>query len=307
MTLLISLLACTPEPIEPTVVAPIQTTRAGPDHAVALNPEQRRLADGRMPLNWSKVTELPEPLQEGLGAEDQARLLTATNQSYGACASCIEAGATAADCYAECPVQQKVSWVAGRLLRDGEPDVVVLDSFKFKQGWVPVPELEGPAVPGQDSSGPAVTLWVVLDYESPFAADAWQAGLDIQAENPVLTVRPLYWHPDRHESAGLAARAAIAAHEQGKFVEMNGMLLEPGASLDRMSLVSMAEKAGLDLAAFRSALVDAPVRNKVQAHVNAGQKMGVRGMPCFFVNGWRIRGVPLPEQVLRLVALEKMP
>lgn len=307
MTPLLFLLACTPEPTGPTVVEPIQTTRSGPDKPVALPPEGRRLADGRMPLNWGEVSVLPAPLQEGLSPEVQERLLTASNQSYGACASCIEAGTSAADCYATCPVQHKVSRLAGRLLMDGEPDKVVLDSFKFKQGWVPVPELDGPSVPAPDTSGAELILWVVMDYESPFAADAWQAGLDIQAENPSLTLRPLYWHPERHENANLAARAAMAAGEQGKFKEMNALLLAPDVSLDRMSLVAMAEQLELDMGAFRAALVDAPVREKVQAHVNAGQQMGVRGMPCFFVNGWRIRGVPLPEQVMRLVGLEKMP
>jgi protein-disulfide isomerase len=193
------------------------------------------------------------------------------------------------------------------MLADGAEDKVVLDSFKFKQGWVDIPELEGPLLEGKASAGGAVTLWVVMDYESPFAADSWQAALDIQTEYPSLSVRPLFWLPERHESAALAARAAFAANEQGKFVEMNALLLQPGASLDRMALVTMGESLGLDMSKFRAALVDAPLRQSVQSHVNAGQAVGVRGLPCYFVNGWRIRGVPLHEQVARLVALEKIP
>lgn len=308
MLLWISLLACTPDgPAEPGIVEPISTSRSRPDAAVALGPQQRRLADGRLPLTWGEVTELPEELKEGLDPSVQASLLTATNQSYGACAECVKDGISAADCYAECPVQRKVSWFAGQLLAQGADDKTVLDSFKFKQGWVDLPEVEGPSVPAKTTKGAPVTLWVVMDYESPFAQDAWQAALDMQAQHPELSIRPLYWSPDRHESASLAARAAVAAAEQGKFLEMNALLLEPGASLDRMSLVEMGERLSLDMAAFRAALVDAPMRERVQSHVNAGQSAGVRGMPCFFVNGWRVRGVPLPEELARLVALEKIP
>lgn len=308
MLLWISLLACTPdESAEPDIVVPISSTRSSPNAAVALTPEQRRLADGRLPLSRGSVGELPEALKADLDPSLHATLLAVSNQSYGACASCIEQGFSAADCYAECPAQQKVSWLAGQMLADGVEDQLVLDSFKFKQGWVDLPELEGPVVAGQASTGPAVTLWVVMDYQSPFAADSWQAALDIQGEHPSLSLRPLFWHPERHESAGLAARAAFAASEQGKFEEMNALLLQPQAALDRMSLVAMGETLGLDMAQFRAALVDAPLRGSVQSHVNASQQAGVRGLPCFFVNGWRIRGVPLHEQVARLVALEKTP
>ena len=308
MLLWISLLACTPdEPVEPGIVEPITTTRSRPDAAVALAPQQRRLADGRLPLVWGQVEELPEGLKKDLDPSLHQTLLTASNQSYGACAACIDEGLSAADCYAQCPVQQKVSWFAGQLLAQGADDKTVLNSFKFKQGWVDIPQLEGPSVAGQPAKGAAVTLWVVMDYESPFAADSWQAALDIQKAHPELSVRPMFWHPERHEAASLAARAALAAAEQGKFQEMNALLLEPGASLDRMSLVTMGESLSLDMASFRAALVDAPMRGRVQSHVNAGQGAGVRGLPCFFVNGWRVRGVPLPEQVARLVALEKIP
>ena len=308
MLLWISLLACTPdEPAEPGIVEPITTSRSRPDAAVALAPQQRRLADGRLPLTWGEGKELPEGLKKDLDPSLHQTLLTAGNQSYGACAFCVEQGISATDCYAECPVQQKVSWFAGQLLAQGAEDKTVLNSFKFKQGWVDMPQLEGPQVTGQASKGAAVTLWVVMDYESPFAADSWQAALDMQQDHPELILRPLFWHPERHESAGLAARAAFAAAEQGKFEEMNALLLEPGASLDRMSLVGMGEVLSLDMAKFRAAMVDAPLRDSVQSHVNAGQQVGVRGLPCFFVNGWRMRGVPLPEQVARLVALEKIP
>lgn len=308
MLLWISLLACTPdESAEPDIVEPISSTRSSPNAAVALTPEQRRLADGRLPLVRGTVEELPDALKADLDPNLHATLLAASNQSYGACASCIEQGRSAAECYGECPAQQKVSWLAGQMLADGADNKLVLDSFKFKQGWVDIPELKGPILEGKPSAGGAVTLWVVLDYESPFAADSWQAALDIQAEYPELSVRPLFWHPERHESAGLAARAAFAASEQGKFEEMNALLLKPEASLDRMALVTMGESLDLDMAKFRAAMVDAPLRKSVQSHVNAGQAVGVRGLPCYFVNGWRIRGVPLHEQVARLVALEKIP
>ncbi|MFT5586663.1 MAG: hypothetical protein ACI9VR_004262 [Cognaticolwellia sp.] len=307
MLIFISLLACTHEPAEATIIEPSNTTRIGSDAAVAVGPQQRRLADGRLPLKVGKVTELPAALKADLDPSLHQTMLTISNQSYGACASCIDEGLSAADCYAECPVQPKVSGLAGQLLAQGAPDEIVLNSFNFKQGWVEFPELLGPVVQGKDHKGSPVTLWVVMDYESPFAADSWQAALDMQTQHPELNIRPLFWHPDRHQSASIAARSAMAAEAQGKFSEFNALLLAPGAALDRMSLIVMAESLGLDMAAFRAGLVDSPLRDRAQSHVNAGQKVGVRGLPCFFVNGWRMRGVPQPEQLARLVALEMTP
>ena len=307
MLMLISLLACLPEPAEPTLVEPTSTTRSGSDAAVAVGPQQRRLADGRLPLKSGTVSELPQELKAGLDPSLHQTLLALTNRSYGACASCIDGGLSAADCYAQCPVQYKVSWIAGQLLTQDAADETVLNSFNFKQGWVDFPEVLGPVVQGKAHSGSPVTLWVIMDYESPFTADSWQAGLDMQAKHPELTLRPLFWHPDRHRSASVAARAAMAADEQGKFLEMNALLLAPGASLDRMSLLAMGDSLGLDMAVFRAAIVDSRLREHVQSHVNAGQDVGVRGLPCFFVNGWRMRGVPQPDQLARLLALEMTP
>ena len=57
-----------------------------------------------------------------------------------------------------------------------------------------------------------------------------------------------------HRSAGLAAEAAVAAAEQGKFWAFHDLVFGDFGHLARRDLERFAQAAGLDLARFRAAL-----------------------------------------------------
>ena len=57
-----------------------------------------------------------------------------------------------------------------------------------------------------------------------------------------------------HDKAHLAAEAALAANEQGKFWEMHDKLFANQQALDRPNLEKYAEELGLNMAKFKAAL-----------------------------------------------------
>jgi protein-disulfide isomerase len=57
-----------------------------------------------------------------------------------------------------------------------------------------------------------------------------------------------------HNNAHIAAEAALAAHEQGKFWEMHDKLFANQQGLDKDSLVKYASELGLDVGKFKAAL-----------------------------------------------------
>ena len=136
-----------------------------------------------------------------------------------------------------------------------------------------------------------VTIVVFSDYECPFCARS-EGTLHALMEQYGGKVR-LAWknHPlPFHASARLAAKAAVAAGEQGKFWEYHDVLFAHQDALDAASLERYAKDLGLDVDRFRRAMVDPGAEAAVAADDTEAARHGVTGTPTFFVNGRKILG-----------------
>jgi protein-disulfide isomerase len=142
--------------------------------------------------------------------------------------------------------------------------------------------------------GPArapVTIVVFSDFECPFCKRS-EATLHAIADQYGSRVRfawknqPLPMHP----SARPAARAALAAGEQGKFWEYHDLLFTHQDALDPASLDRYAKDLGLDLDRFHKTMADARTDAAIDADVAEATRLGVNGTPTFFVNGRRLIG-----------------
>jgi len=105
-----------------------------------------------------------------------------------------------------------------------------------------------------------------------------------------------------HKQAKLAARAALAAHEQGKFWEYQDRLLVARARLDRDGLIATAGELGLDVARFTAAIDSDRFDAQIDAETKEAISIGANGTPATFVNGRYVRGAqPLAafESVVR--------
>ena len=88
-----------------------------------------------------------------------------------------------------------------------------------------------------------------------------------------------------HQNAHIAAEAALAAKDQGKFWEMHDVMYKNQQALDRPNLEKYAAQIGLNVDKFKSALDSGKYKQKVDAELAEGNKIGARGTPSFFVNG----------------------
>jgi len=68
-----------------------------------------------------------------------------------------------------------------------------------------------------------------------------------------------------HKQAKLAARAALAAQEQGKFWEYQDRLLQPKVDLGRDHLIALAGEVGLDVARFTTAIDSEQFDKRIEA------------------------------------------
>jgi NhaA family Na+:H+ antiporter len=93
-----------------------------------------------------------------------------------------------------------------------------------------------------------------------------------------------------HPQAQIAAEAAEAAGEQGKYWEMHDYLFRHQYALDEQSLIGYAAELELDVERFRMDLEERAHKEQVQNDFRSGVRSGVNGTPTFFINGARYDG-----------------
>jgi protein-disulfide isomerase len=99
-----------------------------------------------------------------------------------------------------------------------------------------------------------------------------------------------------HDKAQLAAEAALAANEQGKFWEYHDKLFANQQALDRPSLEKYAEELGLNMPKFKAALDSGKFKQQIDSDKAEAQKAGASGTPTFFINGNRLVGAQPIDQ-----------
>jgi Na+/H+ antiporter NhaA len=137
-----------------------------------------------------------------------------------------------------------------------------------------------------------VTLLEYGDYQCPYCGQAEEAIRDVLVEFGD-DLRYGWRHlplNDVHEHAQLAAEAAEAAAEQGKFWQMHDLLLSHQDELTSRDLRSYAEEIGLDMDRFTDDLHSRRHAPHITEDVRSADESGVAGTPSFFINGRRYNG-----------------
>jgi protein-disulfide isomerase len=142
-----------------------------------------------------------------------------------------------------------------------------------------------------DASGP-VTIVEFSDFQCPFCARAAPLIDEVLKKYPkgvrfVYKQFPLPMHP----VARPAAHWSMAAQEQGKFWEMHDVLVQNQPTLDASKAEVYAKQAGLDLKRFKSDLEKhaAEYDKRIDAEIDLGNVVDVRGTPTLFIGGKKVR------------------
>ncbi len=156
--------------------------------------------------------------------------------------------------------------------------------------------------------GPAsakVTVIEFSDFQCPFCSrvnptlkqveDQYKGKIKIAFRNLPLPF---------HDKAHLAAEAALAANEQGKFWAMHDKLFANQQALDRPSLEKYAQEIGLNMNKFTAALDSGKFKDKVDSDAKEGAAVGATGTPTFFINGTRLVGAQPADKFKEVIDAE---
>lgn len=146
-----------------------------------------------------------------------------------------------------------------------------------------------------------VTVVEFFDYRCPYCKRA-RAELDgLIAADP--GVRVVYREfPVLGPASTLAAKAAIAAARQGKYLPFHGLLMDHRGELDEAAVMATAAAAGLDSGRLRADMEDGEVAAEIaRAHALA-RRLGIDSTPTFVIGDTLVPGYVDAATLRRLVA-----
>jgi len=127
--------------------------------------------------------------------------------------------------------------------------------------------------------GPAtakVNIVAFSDFQCPFCSRVVPTLEKIEKEYPndvrvFFRHNPLPFHP----KAPLAAEAAVAADQQGKFWQMHDKMFANQQNIERADLEKYAGEIGLDMGKFKAALDSGAGKSRVAQDVALAGQIGV--------------------------------
>ncbi|MFA6021072.1 MAG: DsbA family protein [Rhodospirillales bacterium] len=142
-----------------------------------------------------------------------------------------------------------------------------------------------------------VTLVEFFDYRCGYCKSVHESVMRVVKEDgkvklvykelPVLGAESVY-----------AAKAALAAAKQKKYVEFQDVMMRHRGAFNEESVMAMAKEVGLDADRLKKDMSAPDITKLLQANMELAETLGIRGTPGF-VMGDRIVPGAVPEASLR--------
>lgn len=134
-----------------------------------------------------------------------------------------------------------------------------------------------------------VTVVEFFDYQCPYCKRMADDLVKLAAEDSDLRV-VFKEFPVFGDGSTLAARAALAADNQGKYTEFHLALMNLRGAPSQSTITRLADRYGLDSERLRRDMASDEIEAAIQANYRLGQQIGVRGTPAFVIGDQLIPG-----------------
>ena len=147
-----------------------------------------------------------------------------------------------------------------------------------------------------------VNLVVFTDFEC-IHCSTWAETLDTMLKTFPRDVKIVFknYPLPYHKQAELAATAALAASEQGKFWEMHDLLFKNYNALSKEDIMDYAKSLEMDISKFKNSLKNNDLQKVINRDSAQGKTLGVQNAPTTFINGRRFVGSPPVSYIKGLI------
>ncbi len=145
-----------------------------------------------------------------------------------------------------------------------------------------------------------VTLVEFFDYNCPYCK---RAAPDVKTllefdDNVRIVYRE--W-PILGEGSVFAARAALAARNQGKYEEFHWAMMELNGRAEEASVLRVAAGLGIDIDRLKADMQSEDVEEHIQTSMNLASLLGFNGTPSWVIGDNLVPGLVAIDELQRLI------
>ncbi len=127
-----------------------------------------------------------------------------------------------------------------------------------------------------------VTVIEFFDYNCPYCKRAFPSVKNLVAEDGNIRI-VMKEFPVLGEASVYAAKAALAAQKQGKYVEFHDAMMSNSGRLSPEGVDATAKQVGMDVARMKEDMKSPDVSQELQEVQVWAQRLGVNGTPAFVI------------------------
>ena len=146
-----------------------------------------------------------------------------------------------------------------------------------------------------------VTVVEFFDYNCPYCRSAGETMQALLASDANVRVIYREW-PILGEDSVIAARAALAAREQGKYEAFHWALMNGEGRVTEAIIFKVARDLGMDVVKLEADMVSPAVEAHIALSNALAQQLGFTGTPAFIVGDKTAPGMLSFDEITRLVA-----
>lgn len=243
----------------------------------------------------ANITEIPGVELEDLTPGERRIWVSLVNDLLSPCGEPVSVARCATNRGSEgtCRTCVPAARYVARLMSEGWERAEIEEAYESRYGRDTAIELPIEDHPIRGAPMARVTIAEFSDFECPYCGRAYPIVEELLREYPGEVRVVFFNYPlSAHPHAMPAARASVAAGNQGKFWEMYDLLFNHQTQLTDEDIDRYATEIGLDLERFHTDIRGAEVQASVDADRELGRTLHVDGTPTFFINGRRFREGP---------------
>jgi len=146
-----------------------------------------------------------------------------------------------------------------------------------------------------------VTVVEFFDYNCPYCRRVKPEVRAMIEADPNIRLVYREW-PILGDGSVFAAKAALAAREQGKYEEFHWAMMGLKGRANEASVLRVAEEIGLDLEALRRDMEAPGVQEHIDTSMRLTQALGFNGTPSFVIGDNLVAGFVERAELEKLVA-----
>ena len=157
-----------------------------------------------------------------------------------------------------------------------------LDESYLKENFLQF--ANNPNIPYMGSEKPKVIIIEFFDYNCGYCKKSLDAVTELLRTEYDLKIS-FRDYPILSPSSRVAAKAALASREQGKYFKFHSALMSMQGNLNKDMIFSIASNLNIDIDKLKKDMKKIEIEEIIEQTKSLARKLDIRGTPTFIING----------------------